>query len=188
VVDAVYDQVLEKVVERSRKLTVGDPVSRATYMGAVIDDKAYAKVHEYIEIGKKEGRLVLGGTRSEGDGYFIPPTIIAGIAPGARLAQEEVFGPVLAFIRAQDFDEAMAIANNTEYGLTGALYSKVEARIERAAEEFHVGNLYFNRKCTGALVGVQPFGGFNMSGTDSKAGGPDYLLLFTQAKSVSRRL
>ncbi len=188
VVDAVYDAVLEKVLERSKKLTVGDPTAHGTYMGAVIDTNAYAKIHEYIEIGKKEGRLVLGGAKSESDGYFVPPTIIADIAPDARLAQEEVFGPVLAFIRAKDFDDAMAIANNTEYGLTGALYSKDDARIERAADEFHVGNLYFNRKCTGALVGVQPFGGFNMSGTDSKAGGPDYLLLFTQAKSVARRL
>jgi 1-pyrroline-5-carboxylate dehydrogenase len=188
VVDSVYDAVLEKVVERSKKLTMGDPSKHGTYMGAVIDANAYRKIHEYIEIGKKEGRLVLGGTKSETDGYFIPPTVIADIAPDARLAQEEVFGPVLAFIRAKDFDDAMAIANNTEYGLTGALYSRDDARIARAADEFHVGNLYFNRKCTGALVGVQPFGGFNMSGTDSKAGGPDYLLLFTQAKSVTRRL
>jgi len=188
VVDSVYDAVLEKVVERSGKLTMGDPSTHGTYMGAVIDANAYRKIHEYIEIGKQEGRLVLGGTKSETDGYFIPPTIIADVARDARLAQEEVFGPVLAFIRAKDFDDAMAIANDTEYGLTGALYSKDDARIARAAAEFHVGNLYFNRKCTGALVGVQPFGGFNMSGTDSKAGGPDYLLLFTQAKSVTRRL
>jgi 1-pyrroline-5-carboxylate dehydrogenase len=188
VVDSVYDALLEKVLERSKKLTMGDPSTHGTYMGAVIDANAYRKIHEYIEIGKQEGRLVLGGTKSETDGYFVPPTIIADVPPDARLAQEEVFGPVLAFIRAQDFDDAMAIANNTEYGLTGALYSTDDARIERAANEFHVGNLYFNRKCTGALVGVQPFGGFNMSGTDSKAGGPDYLLLFTQAKSVTRRL
>jgi 1-pyrroline-5-carboxylate dehydrogenase len=188
VVDAVYDEVLRKVVERTRKLTVGDPASRSTYMGAVIDDKAYRKIHEYIEIGKREGRLVLGGTKSESDGYFIPPTIIADVEPRAKLAQEEVFGPVLAFIRARDYEHAMAIANDTEYGLTGALYSGVESRIAGAADDFHVGNLYFNRKCTGALVGVHPFGGFNMSGTDSKAGGPDYLLLFTQAKSIATRL
>jgi 1-pyrroline-5-carboxylate dehydrogenase len=121
-------------------------------------------------------------------GFYIEPTIFEGVDPKARIAQEEIFGPVLAFIKAKDFDEALEIANSTEYGLTGALYSKSRERIERAKEEFHVGNLYFNRKCTGALVGVHPFGGFNMSGTDSKAGGPDYLLLFMQAKSISERI
>ncbi|GAC1506606.1 MAG: hypothetical protein NVS2B12_21210 [Ktedonobacteraceae bacterium] len=107
------------------------------------------------------------------------------MAPNARIAQEEIFGPVLAVIKAKDFDDALAIANGTEYGLTGSLYTKDSQRIERARVEFHVGNLYFNRKSTGALVGVHPFGGFNMSGTDSKAGGRDYLLLFTQAKAIS---
>lgn len=131
---------------------------------------------------------MLGGTSDSSKGFFIEPTIIADIKPMDRLSQEEVFGPVLAFIRAKDFDEALEIANNTEYGLTGALFSKRRDRLEKAREEFHVGNLYFNRKCTGALVGVQPFGGFNMSGTDSKAGGPDYLLLFTQAKTITDRL
>ena len=132
---------------------------------------------------------MLGGeVKGDGsDGYFIPPTIFADIAPDARISQEEIFGPVLAFIRASDYDEALEIANNTEFGLTGGVYSRSRERLERARHEFHVGNLYFNRKCTGALVGVQPFGGFNMSGTDSKAGGPDYLLLFTQAKSVTDR-
>ncbi len=187
VVDSVYDQVLSKVIERTRKLSVGDPTQPDTYMGAVINDKAYKKIREYIEVGKKEGLLVAGGEPVQSVGYFIPPTIIADIKPDARLAQEEIFGPVLAFIRARDFDDAMTIANNTEYGLTGALYSKLEDRLERAREDFHVGNLYLNRKCTGAMVGAQPFGGFNMSGTDSKAGGPDYLLLFTQGKSIARR-
>jgi 1-pyrroline-5-carboxylate dehydrogenase len=187
VVDDVYDEVLKKVVEKTKQLTIGDPSARGTYMGAVIDDKAFRKIREYIELGKKEGRLVAGGEGKEGGGYFIPPTIIADVEPTARLAQEEVFGPVLAFIRARDYDEALAIANNTEFGLTGAVYSKDEQRLERAREEFHVGNLYLNRKCTGALVGVHPFGGFNMSGTDSKAGGPDYLLLFSQAKSIARK-
>ena len=108
--------------------------------------------------------------------------------PTATIAQEEIFGPVLALIRARDFDDALAIANNTEFGLTGAVYSRDDAKLERARDEFHVGNLYFNRKCTGALVGGHPFGGFNMSGTDSKAGGYDYLALFTQAKMVSKRV
>jgi 1-pyrroline-5-carboxylate dehydrogenase len=188
VVDSVYDQVLSRVIERTKALTMGDPTDPATFMGAVIDDKAYKKIREYIEVGRKEGLLVAGGEKLDRAGYFIPPTIIADVKPDSRLAQEEVFGPLLAFIRARDFDDAIAIANNTEYGLTGALYSKNEDRLERASDQFHVGNLYLNRKCTGALVGVHPFGGFNMSGTDSKAGGPDYLLLFTQAKSVARKV
>lgn len=153
-------------------------------MGPVVDQNAFTKITSYIEIGKEEGRVLTGGGH-HGPGYFIEPTVIADVAPGARIAQEEIFGPVLAVIKAKDFAEALEIANSTEYGLTGALYSRDPARIEHAKEEFHVGNLYFNRKCTGALVGVHPFGGFNMSGTDSKAGGPDYLLLFTQAKSIA---
>ncbi|MGH7505500.1 MAG: aldehyde dehydrogenase family protein, partial [Longimicrobiales bacterium] len=189
VVDDVYDTVLEKVVERTRRISMGDPTNRATAMGAVIDDKAFRKIREYIDIGKEEGRVVLGGAFDDtATGYFVPPTIIADVAPDARVAQEEIFGPVLAFIKAKDYDEALEIANDTEFGLTGALYSREPDRLERASDEFHVGNLYLNRKCTGALVGVHPFGGFNMSGTDSKAGGPDYLLLFTQAKSIARKL
>lgn len=191
IVDDVYDEVLEKVVAGARKLTQGNPTDRSNFMGAVIDEKAFGKISEYIEIGKKEGRVVLGGdvpSPDQSGGYYIPPTIIADVEPDARIAQEEIFGPVLAFIRARDFDHAMEIANNTEFGLTGALYSEKRDRLERAVEDFHVGNLYLNRKCTGALVGVHPFGGFNMSGTDSKAGGPDYLLLFTQAKSIAEKI
>lgn len=186
IVEQVYDQVLQKVIERAKKLGVGDVTQPETFMGPVIDAAALRKITGYIEIGKGEGRLVLGGG-SHGPGYFIEPTIIADVAPQARIAQEEIFGPVLAIIKARDFADALAIANGTEYGLTGALFSRDEQRIEQADEEFHVGNLYINRKCTGALVGVQPFGGFNMSGTDSKAGGPDYLLLFTQSKSIATK-
>ncbi|HEY0671037.1 MAG TPA: L-glutamate gamma-semialdehyde dehydrogenase [Longimicrobiales bacterium] len=188
VVEEVYDKVLEKVLERAKKLTMGDPTDRKTYMGAVIDDKAFKKISEYIDIGKKEGKLVHGGKADNSKGYFIEPTIIADVPPKARLSQEEVFGPVLAFVKAKNYEDALEIANNTEFGLTGAVFSRSRERLERAREDFHVGNLYFNRKCTGALVGVQPFGGFNMSGTDSKAGGPDYLLLFTQGKSITDRL
>ena len=188
VVDEVYDKVLEKVVERAKKLNMGDPTDRKTYMGAVIDDKAFKKISEYIDLGRKEGRVVLGGKADNSKGFFIEPTIVADVEPKARLSQEEVFGPVLAFVRAKNYDHALEIANNTEFGLTGAVFSRSRERLERAREDFHVGNLYFNRKCTGALVGVQPFGGFNMSGTDSKAGGPDYLLLFTQGKSITDRL
>ena len=186
----VYDELLEKVVEGARTLTVGDPAKRESALGAVIDGRSLDKIRQYIEIGKQEGRLMLGGelpNDPDNEGYFAPPTIFADIAPDARLAQEEIFGPVLAFIKAGDFDEAMDVANNTEFGLTGGLFSNVPERLERAREDLHVGNLYLNRKITGAMMGVHPFGGFNMSGTDSKGGGPDYLLLFMQGKSIAEK-
>lgn len=183
----VYDIVLDKVVERASKLIMANPAEASANLGPVIDEKAYAKIQEYIEIGKQEGRLVLGGGTGSPDGFFIEPTIFADVDPEARISQEEIFGPVVAFTKAKSFDEALEIANNTVYGLTGAVISRNGAHLEKARREFFVGNLYFNRKCTGALVGTHPFGGFNMSGTDSKAGGRDYLLLFTQAKLVSDR-
>lgn len=186
IVEKVYDQVLQKVIEKTKKLTMGDVTRPETYMGPVVDENAMKKITDYIEVGKNEGRLVVGGGH-HGPGYFIEPTVIADVDPHAHIAQEEIFGPVLAVIKARDFDDALHVANDTEYGLTGSLYSKDEKRIERAKQEYHVGNLYFNRKSTGALVGVHPFGGFNMSGTDSKAGGRDYLLLFTQAKAISAK-
>ncbi len=156
----------------------------------MVDDAAYQKIGSYIEIGKGEGQLLLGSDdfSTPEAGYFIAPTIFGEVDSRARIAQEEIFGPVLAIIRARDFDHALEIANDTDYGLTGAVYSTDRDRLERAAREYFVGNLYFNRKSTGALVGVHPFGGFNLSGTDSKAGGPDYLLLFTQGKSIAERL
>ncbi|MCW3052382.1 MAG: delta-pyrroline-5-carboxylate dehydrogenase, partial [Chthonomonadales bacterium] len=186
----VYDALLEKIVERASKLTLGDPTQQNPNMGAVIDSEAFQKILSYIAIGSSEGRVVLGGQGDEANqenGYFLHPTIIADVAPNARIAQEEIFGPVLAVIRANDFDHALEIANGTVYGLTGALYSNNRDHLERARHEFAVGNLYLNRKCTGALVDVQPFGGFNLSGTNSKAGGRDYLGLFLQAKSVCER-
>jgi 1-pyrroline-5-carboxylate dehydrogenase len=186
IVEPVYGQVLQKVIEKAKKLTLGDVTQPDTYMGPVVDENALKKITDYIEIGKKEGHLVVGGGH-HGPGYFIEPTVFADVDPHARIAQEEIFGPVLAVIKAKDFDDALHIANDTEYGLTGSLYSKDTERIQRAREEYHVGNLYFNRKSTGAMVGVHPFGGFNMSGTDSKAGGSDYLLLFTQAKAISAK-
>jgi 1-pyrroline-5-carboxylate dehydrogenase len=186
IVEKVYDQVLQKVIEKTKQLPVGDVTRPETYMGPVVDENALQKITGYIEIGKKEGRLVAGGEH-HGPGYFVEPTVFADVDPHARIAQEEIFGPVLAVIKARDFDDALYIANDTEYGLTGSVYSKDEKRLERAKQEYHVGNLYFNRKSTGALVGVHPFGGFNMSGTDSKAGGRDYLLLFTQAKAISAK-
>jgi 1-pyrroline-5-carboxylate dehydrogenase len=187
----IYDALLAKVVERAAKLTVGDPAVYGTYMGAVIDRDAYNKILDYVEIGKREGQLMMGGVDPKNLdlelGTFVHPTIIADVAPKARIAQEEIFGPVLAVIRADDFDHALEIANDTDYGLTGGVFSYNRDHLERARREFEVGNLYLNRKCTGALVDVQPFGGFKMSGTDSKAGGRDYLGHFLLAKSISER-
>ncbi|MGH9376512.1 MAG: L-glutamate gamma-semialdehyde dehydrogenase [Terriglobia bacterium] len=188
VVEKVYDAFLNKLKERVEKINVGAPEDPKSDMGPVINAGAEKSILSYIETGKKEGRLLTGGGEAAAAGYFLEPTVIADVPPTARVAQEEIFGPVLAVIPASNFDEALKIANNTEYGLTGAVYTKNRHKLERAAEEFHVGNLYFNRKCTGAMVGVHPFGGFNMSGTDSKAGGYDYLLLFTQAKTLSEKI
>jgi 1-pyrroline-5-carboxylate dehydrogenase len=189
IVKEVYDKVIEKVIERTSKIKIGDVRNKENWLGPVINRGAFEKIKGYIEIGKKEGTLIFGGNTLEDlGGYFIEPTIFKDVSWDARIAQEEIFGPVLAIIKAENFEEALKIANSTEYGLTGALYSKSRERIEKAKEEFHVGNLYFNRKCTGALVGVHPFGGFNMSGTDSKAGGRDYLGLFLQAKAISEKI
>ena len=186
--EKVYDKFLEKLIPRVEAMRVGPPENQENFMGPVINKSAMKSIQEYIEVGKKEGRLVAGGDALPGDGYFLRPTVIADVAPTARVAQEEIFGPVLAVIKARNFDHALEIANGTEFGLTGAVYSNDPAKLEKASEEFHVGNLYLNRKCTGALVGAHPFGGFNMSGTDSKAGGQDYLLLFLQAKSVAEKI
>jgi 1-pyrroline-5-carboxylate dehydrogenase len=157
-------------------------------MGPVINERAKASILSYIEAGKSEGRLITGGEAGSEDGYFIKPTVIADIAPKARIFQEEIFGPVLAVTKAKDFDQALDFANDSEYGLTGAVFSSDPKKIEQAKQQFFVGNLYINRKCTGAMVGAHPFGGFNMSGTDSKAGGPDYLLQFVQAKSIAEKV
>jgi 1-pyrroline-5-carboxylate dehydrogenase len=183
--EKVYPGFVQKLAEKAQALKVGPPMDPASYMGPVINENAMKSILQYIEIGKGEGKLVAGGGRAEGDGFYINPTVIIDVDPKARIAKEEIFGPVLAVMKAKDLDEAIRIANDSEYGLTGSVYSSNREHIRRAKEECHVGNLYINRKCTGALVGVHPFGGFNMSGTDSKAGGRDYLLLFTQAKAIS---
>src|SRR3954468_22530516 len=185
--EKIYDPFVAKLKERVQRITVGDPAENAP-MGPVVNEGAMKTILEYIEAGKKEGRLLTGGSREGSEGYFIAPTVIADVPPMAKISQEEIFGPVLAVIKAKNFEDALAIANNTEFGLTGAVYSTSRDKLEKARTDFHVGNLYFNRKCTGAMVGAHPFAGFNMSGTDSKAGGPDYLLLFTQAKSVAEKI
>ena len=190
IIDArVYDAMLAKIAERTEQIKLGDPGDPTATMSAVINEKAFKTINAYIEKGKSEGGRVLVGGGSDGEkGFFIEPTVIADVKPGSTIEQEEIFGPVLAAIKAQDYDDALKIANDTQFGLTGAVYSSDEAKLEQARREFHVGNLYLNRKCTGAFVGVHPFGGFNMSGTDSKAGGRDYLLLFLQAKVSAIRL
>ena len=188
IVKAVYDEVVAKVAAKTKALTVGAAAQYGVNMGPVIDESAYKKILDYIEIGKSEARLVAGGNKAGDKGWFIEPTVFADAPAKSRIAQEEIFGPVVAITRAEDFADALRIANDTEYGLTGAVYSRNRAKLEQARRDFHVGNLYLNRKCTGALVGVQPFGGFNMSGTDSKAGGADYLLLFMQAKVVAEKM
>jgi 1-pyrroline-5-carboxylate dehydrogenase len=187
VVRKVYDEFLRKLVARVGKISVGAAEDPANSMGPVVNQTAMNTILGYIEVGKQEGRLLTGGGLAPGNGYFVQPTVFADVAPKARIEQEEIFGPVLAVIPARDFDHALEIANDTEFGLTGAVYSRNPKKLEKAAAAFHVGNLYFNRKCTGAFVGGHPFGGFNMSGTDSKAGGRDYLLLFLQAKTISEK-
>lgn len=183
----VYDKVVDLVLKKTDGLTIGS--AKDNYpIGPVIDRNSLERIKSYIEVGKKEGVLLTGGDSMESmGGYFVEPTIFGNVSPEAVIAQEEIFGPILALIKADSFDQALEIANNTEYGLTGSVFTRNRAIIEKTKSEFHVGNLYINRKCTGALVGVHPFGGFNMSGTDSKAGGRDYLLLFTQPKLISEK-
>lgn len=187
--EKVHDELVQKIVEQTKNLKIGQPTEGDTNVAAVINKRSFDSTLKYIEKGKAEGGEVLtGGSGDESTGYFIEPTIIDNVAPGSTLEQEEVFAPVLAVIKARDYDHALEIANDTEFGLTGAVYSASQERLDRAVRDFHVGNLYLNRKCTGALVGVHPFGGFNMSGTDSKAGGREYLLQFMQGKSIAQKI
>ncbi len=186
--EAVYDEFLNKLKSKAETLTVGPSDDFKNYMGPVINGRAKESILKYIDAGMKEGRLITGGAPADGEGYFIKPTVIADVDSKARIFQEEIFGPVLAVTKAKDFDHALQLANDSEYGLTGAVFTTNSAKAEKARRQFFVGNLYINRKCTGAMVGAHPFGGFNMSGTDSKAGGPDYLLQFVQAKSIAEKL
>jgi 1-pyrroline-5-carboxylate dehydrogenase len=189
VVEKVYEKYLELLKQKAEKIQVGSADQPTNYMGPVVNEGSMRKILAYIDKGIAEGgRLIVGGKRAEGEGYFVQPTIIADVSPKATIAQEEIFGPVLAVIKAKDFDQALEIANDTEFGLTGGVWTKNRKKKEKAKKFFHVGNFYINRKITGAMVGVHPFGGFNMSGTDSKAGGRDYLLLFLQAKSISEKI
>lgn len=180
----VYRQVVEAFVERVRRLEQG-PAKDNYASGPVINERAKKTILNYINAGKSEGRLAAGGEPGDGAGHYVQPTVFVDVDPKARIAQEEIFGPVVAVIKAKDFDDAIGIANSTEFGLTGAVFTRNPEKLAKARREFFAGNLYLNRKCTGALVGVHPFGGFNMSGTDAKVGGPDYLLYFLQPKVVS---
>jgi 1-pyrroline-5-carboxylate dehydrogenase len=189
IVDAkIYNEFVDKLAAKAKKIKMGPSDDPGNYMGPVISAGAKKSILQYIETGRKEGRVVAGGEATQDGGYFVPPTIIADVDAKARVFQEEIFGPVLAVTKADSFEHALQLANDSQYGLTGAVYSNNPEHLRQAREQFHVGNLYFNRKCTGAMVGAHPFGGFNMSGTDSKAGGPDYLLLFVQAKSVATKI
>jgi 1-pyrroline-5-carboxylate dehydrogenase len=187
--ERVHDELMQKIVDLTNSLKIGQPTEDMTNVAAVINKRSFDTTLDYIKKGISDGgKIVTGGNGTDEEGYFIEPTIIDNVEPGTTIEQEEIFAPVLAVITAKNFDHALEIANDTEFGLTGSVYSTSQSRLEKARKEFHVGNLYFNRKCTGALVGVHPFGGFNMSGTDSKAGGREYLLQFMQAKAVSQRL
>jgi 1-pyrroline-5-carboxylate dehydrogenase len=187
--ESVYDDFVQRVANKTRAMKIGNPDAADTQIGPVVNESAMKSIRKYIETGTKEGgRLVAGGKVDDEKGFFIEPTVIADVQPDATISLEEIFGPVLAIIKSKNFDESIRIANNTEFGLTGAVFTDNPAKIQQAQDEFFVGNLYFNRKCTGAMVGVHPFGGFNMSGTDSKAGGRDYLLLFLQGKSIAKKI
>ncbi len=188
VVEKVFDRFKKKVVRQIEKITIGPVTDKRNFMGPVINAAALKKWQKYVDIARKEAKIVTGGNKLKIDGgFFCEPTLVENVKPGSRIDQEEIFAPLLAMVKAKDFDHALQLANATDYGLTGGLCSTVRERIERVRRELFVGNLYVNRKITGALVNVQPFGGFNMSGTDSKAGGSDYLLLFLQAKSFTER-
>ena len=184
VLEEIYDRFLDRLVEATRSLKQGSVENPDFYLGAVIDEESFQRLQKVIESGKKEARLLYQGPQVPG-GYFIPPTIFADVDPRSFLAQQEFFGPILAVLKAKDMDQALEIANGTEYALTGGLYSRSPAHIERVKAEFECGNLYINRGITGALVERHPFGGFKMSGAGSKTGGPDYLLNFVEPRVVT---
>jgi 1-pyrroline-5-carboxylate dehydrogenase len=183
---AIWDKLVPMIIEKTKALTIGD--AKDNYAaGPVINEGAYNSIMKYIEIGSKEGKLLYGGADENKSGWYIKPTVIE-TGENDTIAKEEIFGPVLSLIKSRDFEHSVEIFNSTIYGLTGGLMTDNEEKLERARLELHCGNLYLNRKCTGALVDVHPFGGFNMSGTDSKAGSRDYLLLFMQGKTVTRKV
>jgi RHH-type proline utilization regulon transcriptional repressor/proline dehydrogenase/delta 1-pyrroline-5-carboxylate dehydrogenase len=183
----VYDAFLKRLVEATRSLQIGPAIDPASRIGPLIDRDAVEKVSRYVELGRQEGRELLAMDVGElaKQGCYVGPHIFADVDPMAKLAQEEVFGPVLAVIRATDLDEAIRIANGTEYALTAGIFSRSPINLERAQRELAAGNIYLDRAITGALVGRQPFGGYRLSGIGSKAGGPDYLLQFVVPRTIT---
>jgi len=182
---AVYDKFVPMVAEKTKALKMGPSEKSDAQVGPVVNESAMRKIKEYIDKGSTEGRVVAGGKVHPEDGYYVEPTVIADVDPHATIAQEEIFGPVLAVMKVRSFEEGLAVAMDTAYALTGGVYSRSPAHLEQARRDLRVGNLYLNRKCTGAIVGRQPFGGFKMSGIGSKAGGPDYLLQFLEPRTVT---
>ncbi|MDZ7966823.1 MAG: L-glutamate gamma-semialdehyde dehydrogenase [Nostoc sp. DedSLP03] len=187
VLEPIYDAFVQRLVEATKSLNIGEAELPSTQVGPVIDANARDRIREYIEKGKAEAEVALELPAPE-QGYFIGPVIFSEVSPNAVISQEEIFGPVLAVIRVKDFQEALAVANGTNYALTGGLYSRTPSHIQQAQTEFEVGNLYINRNITGAIVGRQPFGGFKLSGVGSKAGGPDYLLQFLEPRAVTENI
>jgi RHH-type proline utilization regulon transcriptional repressor/proline dehydrogenase/delta 1-pyrroline-5-carboxylate dehydrogenase len=183
-----YDRVMERLLSAAASLRVGNPEVPGIMVGPVIDEAAYRRILDYIEIGKREATLAYQATEIPPEGYFIPPTIFTEVKPNMRIAREEIFGPVLSIMKVRDLDEAFAVANGTDYALTAGFFSRSPANIDRAKAEIEAGNVYINRSCTGAIVGRHPFGGFKMSGGGTKAGGPDYLLQFLLPRVVTENV
>jgi RHH-type proline utilization regulon transcriptional repressor/proline dehydrogenase/delta 1-pyrroline-5-carboxylate dehydrogenase len=188
VLEENHDRVVERLLGAAASVRVGNPEEPGIVVGPVIDEAAYRRILEYIEIGKREATLAYQAKDVPSHGYFIPPTIFTGVKPGMRIAREEIFGPVLSVIKVRDLDEAIEVANGTDYALTGGFFSRSPANIERVKAELEAGNVYINRPCTGAIVGRHPFGGFKMSGSGTKAGGEDYLLNFLVPRVVSENV
>jgi RHH-type transcriptional regulator, proline utilization regulon repressor / proline dehydrogenase / delta 1-pyrroline-5-carboxylate dehydrogenase len=188
VLEENYDRVMERLLAAAASLRVGNPENPGITVGPVIDERAYRRILEMIEIGKKEATLAYQAKDVPNDGYFIPPTIFTDVKPNARIAREEIFGPVLSVIKVRDLDEALEVANGTDYALTAGFFSRSPANIERIKAGLVAGNVYINRSCTGAVVGRHPFGGFKMSGGGTKAGGGDYLLQFLIPRIVTENI
>jgi RHH-type proline utilization regulon transcriptional repressor/proline dehydrogenase/delta 1-pyrroline-5-carboxylate dehydrogenase len=182
--EEIHDRVVSRLVEAVRSLKIGPPEDPRNAIGPVIDAEAKDRISEYIRVGRKEAKCVLE-MAAPTEGFFVGPVIFTEVDPQSRMAQEEIFGPVLSVIKARDFDHALEIANRSLFALTGGIFSRSPAHIEKARKEFRVGNLYINRGITGAIVERQPFGGLKLSGIGSKAGGPDYLLQFLEPRTIS---
>jgi RHH-type proline utilization regulon transcriptional repressor/proline dehydrogenase/delta 1-pyrroline-5-carboxylate dehydrogenase len=188
VLEENHDRVMERLLGAAASVRVGNPEEPGIVVGPVIDEAAYRRILEYIEVGKSEATLAYQAKEVPPHGYFVPPTIFTGVKPSMRIAREEIFGPVLSVIKVRNLDEAIEVANGTDYALTGGFFSRSPANIERVKAQLETGNVYINRPCTGAIVGRHPFGGFKMSGSGTKAGGEDYLLNFLIPRVVTENV